>query len=47
MKITKVEGILLSAPLPPEHVVRWSGGEIAVAHAALVQVHTTIRRGLA
>ncbi len=40
MKITKVEGILLSAPLPPEHVVRWSGGEIAVAHAALVQIHT-------
>jgi L-alanine-DL-glutamate epimerase-like enolase superfamily enzyme len=40
MKITRVEGVLLSAPLPPEHVVRWSGGEIAVAHAALVQIHT-------
>ncbi len=40
MKITKVEGILLSVPLPPEHVVRWSGGEMAIAHAALVQVHT-------
>ncbi|MBI3454339.1 MAG: mandelate racemase/muconate lactonizing enzyme family protein [Candidatus Rokubacteria bacterium] len=40
MKITRVEGVLLSAPLPPEHIVRWSGGEIAVAHAALVQIHT-------
>lgn len=40
MKITRVEGVLLSAPLPPEHVVRWSGGEIAVGHAALVQIHT-------
>lgn len=40
MKITRVEGVLLSAPLPPEHVVRWSGGEFAVGHAALVQIHT-------
>jgi L-alanine-DL-glutamate epimerase-like enolase superfamily enzyme len=40
MKIARVEGVLLSAPLSPEHVVRWSGGEMAVAHAALVRIHT-------
>lgn len=40
MKITRVEGVLLSAELAPEHVVRWSGGEMAVANAALAVVHT-------
>lgn len=40
MKITKVEGVLLSAELPPEHVVRWSGGEMQVANAALAVIHT-------
>jgi D-galactarolactone cycloisomerase len=40
MKITKVEGVLLSAALPEEHIVRWSGGEMAIANAALVVIHT-------
>lgn len=40
MKITKVEGVLLSAELPEEHIVRWSGGEMAIANSALVVIHT-------
>ncbi len=40
MKITRVEGILLSARLPEEHIVRWSGGEMAIANSALVRIHT-------
>ena len=40
MKITKVEGLLLSAALPEKDIVRWSGGEIVVAHAALVRIET-------
>jgi len=38
MKITRVETILLSAM--PSAPIRWSGGEIAVVQAALIQVHT-------
>jgi L-alanine-DL-glutamate epimerase-like enolase superfamily enzyme len=40
VKIIKVEGVLLSAALPPEHVVRWSGGEMQIANAALAVVDT-------
>ncbi|MEM7774076.1 MAG: mandelate racemase/muconate lactonizing enzyme family protein [Pseudomonadota bacterium] len=40
MKITKVEGVLLSAELAEEHIVRWSGGEMAIANSALVVIHT-------
>ncbi|MBI3989353.1 MAG: mandelate racemase/muconate lactonizing enzyme family protein [candidate division NC10 bacterium] len=40
MKITKVEPILLSVPMPEEYIVRWSGGEMAVVHVVLVRVHT-------
>ncbi len=40
MKIARVEGVLLSAKLPAEHIVRWSGGEMEIANAALVVVHT-------
>jgi L-alanine-DL-glutamate epimerase-like enolase superfamily enzyme len=40
MKITRVEGVLLSARLAPEHVVRWSGGEMHIANAAMVMIHT-------
>lgn len=38
MKITRLETILLSAE--PSEPIRWSGGSLSVAHAALVQVHT-------
>ena len=38
MKITKVETVLLSAT--PSVPIRWSGGEISVVHASLIQVHT-------
>ena len=34
MKITTVEGVLLSAVLAEPHVVRWSGGEMQIASAA-------------
>jgi hypothetical protein len=40
MRITKVEGVLLSAVLAEPHVVRWSGGEMQIANAALAVVHT-------
>jgi L-alanine-DL-glutamate epimerase-like enolase superfamily enzyme len=40
MKITKVEGVLLSAVLAEPHVVRWSGGEMQIANAALAVIHT-------
>jgi L-alanine-DL-glutamate epimerase-like enolase superfamily enzyme len=40
MKITRVEAVLLSARLAPADVVRWSGGEMAIANAAMVVIHT-------
>jgi D-galactarolactone cycloisomerase len=40
MKITRVESVLLSAELAEEHIVRWSGGEMSIANAALVVIHT-------
>ena len=40
MKIIRVEGVLLSAELPEEHIVRWSGGEMAIANSALAVIHT-------
>ena len=40
MKIIKVEGVLLSAVLAEPHVVRWSGGEMQIANAALAVIHT-------
>ena len=40
MKIERVEGILLTVPLSPENVIRFSGGQITNAHAALVKIHT-------
>lgn len=40
MKITAVEPVLLSAALGEDDIVRWSGGEMAVANAALVAIHT-------
>lgn len=40
MRITRVEGVLLSAELAPEHVVRWSGGQMEIANSALVVIHT-------
>ncbi|MGF1650912.1 MAG: enolase C-terminal domain-like protein, partial [Hyphomicrobiaceae bacterium] len=40
MKITRVEGLLLSAELAPEDVVRWSGGQMDVGNSALVVIHT-------
>jgi L-alanine-DL-glutamate epimerase-like enolase superfamily enzyme len=40
MKITRVEPILLSVPLPAGRGVRWSGGEIDVLPTVLVRVHT-------
>lgn len=38
MKITRVETVLLSAT--PSVPIRWSGGEISIVQASLIQVHT-------
>jgi L-alanine-DL-glutamate epimerase-like enolase superfamily enzyme len=38
MKITQVETVLLSSP--PSRPVRWSGGEISIVQASLIQIHT-------
>ena len=40
MRITQVEPILLSVPLPEDGRVRWSGGEIDVLPTLLVQIKT-------
>lgn len=40
MKITRVEPVLLSVPLPEGNRVRWSGGEIDVLPTFLVRIHT-------
>jgi len=40
VKITKLEPILLSVPMPEESIVRWSGGEMSVVHAVLVRIQT-------
>lgn len=40
MKITRVEGVLLSAELAAADVVRWSGGQMDIGNSALVVIHT-------
>lgn len=40
MKITGIESVLLSAPLSEEYTTRWSGGEMTVASASMLLVHT-------
>lgn len=40
MRITRIEPILLTVDLPPEHPLRWSGGEATSINCALVRVHT-------
>jgi L-alanine-DL-glutamate epimerase-like enolase superfamily enzyme len=40
MKITAVEPVILSATLPPDRPVSWSGGETPALPTLLVQVHT-------
>jgi L-alanine-DL-glutamate epimerase-like enolase superfamily enzyme len=40
MKITRLESVLLSAQLAESDIVRWSGGEMSVANAVMVVIHT-------